>query len=90
MAHKKAGGTTSNVRDSVGQRLGVKIFGGQVVRSGNIIVRQHGTKYHAGKNVGLGKDYTIFALSDGKVKFSQKRKECFNSSKRRVTVVNVE
>ncbi|MBP9837281.1 MAG: 50S ribosomal protein L27 [Proteobacteria bacterium] len=69
MAHKKAAGSTKNGRDSRGQRLGVKRFGGEVVTAGTIIVRQCGTKWHPGKNVGLGKDYTIFALIDGKVKF---------------------
>jgi large subunit ribosomal protein L27 len=73
MAHKKAGGSTSNNRDSQAKRLGIKIFGGQVVRAGNIIVRQRGTKFHPGQNVGMGKDHTIFALIDGKVKFQQKQ-----------------
>ena len=72
MAHKKAGGSTRNGRDSESKRLGVKIFGGQKVVGGNIIVRQRGTKFHAGNNVGLGKDHTLFALSDGKVKFEVK------------------
>ncbi len=69
MAHKKAGGSTRNGRDSQGQRLGIKKFGGELVRCGNILVRQHGTKYHAGKNVGIGRDYTLFALVDGNVSF---------------------
>ena len=69
MAHKKAGGSSRNGRDSDGQRLGVKRFGGQKVLSGNILVRQRGTKWHPGKNVGLGRDFTIFALTDGKVSF---------------------
>ena len=69
MAHKKAGGSSRNGRDSQGQRLGVKKFGGEEVRAGNILVRQCGTKYHAGKNVGCGTDYTLFALADGKVAF---------------------
>ena len=69
MAHKKAGGSSRNGRDSRGQRLGVKKFGGKVVRAGNILVRQCGTKYHAGKNVGCGSDYTLFAKVDGKVTF---------------------
>ena len=72
MAHKKAGGSTRNGRDSESKRLGVKRFGGQVVKAGNIIVRQRGTKFHAGVNVGMGKDHTIFAKADGKVKFEQK------------------
>ena len=69
MAHKKAGGSTRNGRDSESKRLGVKIFGGQVVRAGNIIVRQRGTRFHAGRNVGCGKDHTLFATSDGVVDF---------------------
>lgn len=69
MAHKKAGGSTRNGRDSNAKRLGVKIFGGQRTRAGNILVRQRGTKFHPGKNVGLGKDYTLFALTDGLVRF---------------------
>ncbi|EAR54263.1 MULTISPECIES: 50S ribosomal protein L27 [Photobacterium] len=72
MAHKKAGGSTNNGRDSESKRLGVKRFGGESVLAGNIIVRQRGTKFHAGNNVGLGKDHTLFALSDGKVKFEVK------------------
>ena len=72
MAHKKAGGSTKNGRDSESKRLGVKRFGGESVLAGNILVRQRGTKFHAGNNVGLGKDHTLFALSDGKVKFEVK------------------
>ncbi len=72
MAHKKAGGSSRNGRDSPGQRLGVKRFGGQVVRAGNILVRQKGTKIHPGDNVGLGKDYTLFALIDGVVQYQVK------------------
>ena len=71
MAHKKAGGSSRNGRDSRGQRRGVKKFGGQQVRAGNIIVRQLGTKVHPGQNVGLGRDYTIFAKIDGQVKFEK-------------------
>ncbi|MAV27619.1 MAG: 50S ribosomal protein L27 [Gammaproteobacteria bacterium] len=69
MAHKKAGGSTRNGRDSESKRLGVKMFGGQVVRAGNIIVRQRGTRFHPGRNVGCGKDHTLFAKSDGVVDF---------------------
>ena len=69
MAHKKGGGSSRNGRDSPGQRLGVKRYGGQAVRSGTIIVRQRGTKFEPGNNVGLGRDYTIFATIDGFVKF---------------------
>ena len=74
MAHKKGQGSTQNNRDSAGRRLGVKKFGSEFVRAGNIIVRQRGTKIHAGSNVGLGKDHTIFALVDGVVSFSRKDK----------------
>lgn len=69
MAHKKAGGSTRNGRDSESKRLGVKRFGGQEVSAGSIIVRQRGTRFHAGDNVGMGRDHTLFALSDGAVKF---------------------
>jgi large subunit ribosomal protein L27 len=72
MAHKKAGGSSRNGRDSAGRRLGVKKFGGEKVIPGNIIIRQRGTKYYPGENVGIGKDHTIFALIEGKVKFSTK------------------
>jgi large subunit ribosomal protein L27 len=71
MAHKKAGGSSRNGRDSEGRRLGVKKFGGEQVIIGNIIVRQRGTKFHAGKNVGMGRDHTLFALEDGAVSFSK-------------------
>lgn len=72
MAHKKAGGSTRNGRDSISKRLGVKRFGGQVVKAGNIIVRQRGTQFHAGVNVGCGRDHTLFAKSDGRVVFETK------------------
>jgi large subunit ribosomal protein L27 len=72
VAHKKAGGSTRNGRDSNAKRLGVKRFGGQVVTAGNIIVRQRGTRFHAGDNVGCGKDHTLFATADGKVVFEVK------------------
>ncbi len=75
MAHKKAGGSSRNGRDSRSQRLGVKKFGGQTVRAGNILVRQRGTKFHPGENVGIGKDDTLFALTDGVVKFRFLRKD---------------
>ena len=71
MAHKKSGGSSRNGRDSAGKRLGIKRFGGEAVTAGNIIVRQCGTKWHPGDNVGLGRDFTIFALSDGKVSFKK-------------------
>ena len=75
MAHKKGQGSTQNNRDSAGRRLGVKKYGGEVVVPGNIIIRQRGTKIHPGKNVGMGKDHTIFALIDGVVKFERKDKK---------------
>ncbi len=74
MAHKKGQGSTQNNRDSAGRRLGVKKYGGEQVRAGNIIIRQRGTKVHVGSNVGIGKDHTIFALIDGFVKFEVKDK----------------
>ena len=75
MAHKKAGGSSRNGRDSAGRRLGVKKFGGEVVISGNIIVRQRGTKFHPGTYVGIGKDHTIFALKKGTVIFKKKKRD---------------
>ncbi len=82
MAQKKAGGSSRNGRDSKSKRLGVKCFGGELVKSGNIIVRQRGTKFHNGLNVGLGKDHTLFALKNGVVKFSFK-------GRRRILYVNI-
>lgn len=73
MAHKKAGGSSRNGRDSAGRRLGVKKFGGQQVLAGNIIIRQRGTRVYAGENVGMGKDHTLFALKEGHVRFSKGR-----------------
>jgi large subunit ribosomal protein L27 len=73
MAHKKSGGSSRNGRDSAGQRLGVKRYGGQNVNAGEIIVRQRGTKFHPGANVGLGRDHTLFATAEGAVKFTTKR-----------------
>jgi len=75
MAHKKAGGSSRNGRDSAGQRRGVKRYGGQVVRAGNILVRQVGTSIKAGKNVGVGRDYTLYALADGVVTFESKGRD---------------
>ena len=72
MAHKKAGGSSRNGRDTAGRRLGVKKFGGETVIPGNIIIRQRGTKWHPGENVGMGKDHTIFAKTEGRVKFQRK------------------
>ena len=83
MAHKKGQGSSRNGRDSDGQRRGVKKYGGEQVRAGNILVRQLGTKIHPGDNVGLGKDYTLFALIDGKVRY-----ETFRNGKKRVHVEN--
>lgn len=74
MAHKKAGGSTRNGRDSNPKYLGVKRYGGEAVAAGNILVRQRGTRFHAGNNVGVGRDHTLFALSDGKVRFEQRGK----------------
>jgi large subunit ribosomal protein L27 len=74
MAHKKAGGSSRNGRDSAGRRLGLKSTGGKIVLAGNILARQRGTKWHAGRNVGTGKDHTLFALIDGKVRFATKAK----------------
>ncbi|MDH4224848.1 MAG: 50S ribosomal protein L27 [Deltaproteobacteria bacterium] len=73
MAHKKAGGSSRNGRDSIGKRLGVKKFGGEKVISGNILVRQRGSTFHAGLNVGTGKDYTLFAIAEGQVSFTYKK-----------------
>lgn len=81
MAHKKGGGSTRNGRDSAGRRLGVKKFGGELVKAGNILARQRGTKFHPGSNVGLGRDFTIFALIDGRVKF-----ERFGKNRKRISV----
>ena len=74
MAHKKAGGSSRNGRDSAGRRLGLKQYGGETVVAGNIIARQRGTKWHAGANVGMGKDHTLFALTEGRVEFRTKAK----------------
>ncbi len=78
MSHKKAGGSTKNGRDSQSKRLGVKLYADQSVKAGNILVRQKGTKYHAGENVGVGKDFTLFALKDGVVKFTEKRRKKYD------------
>ncbi len=74
MAHKKAGGSSRNGRDSAGRRLGVKLFGGEQALAGNILVRQRGTKWHPGRNVGIGKDHTLFALTNGQVVYQSKAK----------------
>jgi len=89
MSHKKAGGSTRNGRDSAAKRLGVKAFGGQDVSSGSIIVRQRGTKFHAGENVGIGRDHTLFALSAGTVKFSEKRTLKYDGRRFKDVFVNI-
>jgi large subunit ribosomal protein L27 len=85
MAHKKAGGSSRNGRDSKGQRRGVKVFGGETVRAGNIIIRQLGTRIHPGKNVGMGRDFTLFALVDGVVNYDRLDRE-----RKRVNIVPVQ
>ena len=89
MSHKKAGGSTANGRDSQAKRLGIKIFGGQVVKAGNIIVRQRGNKFLAGANVGTGKDHTLFALTAGKVHFQEKQITKYDGRKFKEKLVNV-
>ncbi|PIX62005.1 50S ribosomal protein L27 [Candidatus Uhrbacteria bacterium CG_4_9_14_0_2_um_filter_41_50] len=89
MAHKKAQGSTSNGRDSIAKRLGLKKSDGEVVKSGQIIIRQRGTKYHPGKGVGLGRDFTIFAMQEGKVKFSKKIMPNFTGKLKQKTFVSV-
>ena len=74
MAHKKSGGSSRNGRDSPGQRLGLKAFGGEFVTAGSVIVRQQGTRFYPGENVGIGKDYTLFAKADGRVRFVRRKK----------------
>ncbi len=90
MAHKKAGGTTSNLRTSNPKYLGVKLFGGQFANVGNIILRQRGNKFRPGANVGQGKDFTLFALKEGFIKFVEKRIKSYDGSKKRVKFVSVE
>ncbi len=90
MAHKKQGGSVKNLKDSNAQRLGVKLFGGQKAIAGNIIVRQRGTKFHPGRNVMLGNDYTIFATADGVVNFSTKKRRTFDGSLKTAKYVNVD
>ncbi len=86
MAHKKAGGSSRNGRDTEGRRLGIKKYGGESVIAGNILVRQRGTKWHPGENVGLGRDHTIFALVDGKVEFKRKAQDRVHISVRPLPV----
>lgn len=90
MAHKKAAGSTQNGRDSVGRRLGIKVFGGQPVKAGNIIIRQRGNKFWPGKNVGMGKDHTLFATSDGVVTFQEKQLRKYDGRVFKDKVVHVE
>jgi len=90
MAHKKAAGSTRLGRDSESKRLGVKVFGGSHVVPGNIIVRQHGTKFHPGKNVDMGDDFTIYATEEGSVKFQEKKVVAFNGNKDKRTFIHVE
>jgi large subunit ribosomal protein L27 len=89
MAHKKAGGSTALGRDSISKRLGVKLFDGQKVKSGNIVVRQRGTKFHPGENVALGNDDTLFCTSDGFLKFFTKRKKKYNGKINRDRYISV-
>jgi large subunit ribosomal protein L27 len=89
MAHKASQGSTTNLRDSQSKRLGVKIFGGQIAKQGNIIIRQRGTRYIPGKNTKLGKDHTIFAIKDGKVEFSKKSVRKYNGNRKLKTVVSI-
>ena len=89
MAHKKAGGSTSNGRDSQAKRLGVKVYGGQLAKAGSIIVRQRGTKYMPGNNVGMGKDHTLFALTEGMVEFQEKQLKKYDGRVFKDKVVNV-
>ena len=89
MSHKKAAGSTQNGRDSQAKRLGVKVYGGQVIRAGGIIVRQRGTKYFAGHNVGMGRDHTLYSLADGKVEFTQKAMKKFDGRVFKDKIVNV-
>ncbi|MDO8471598.1 MAG: 50S ribosomal protein L27 [bacterium] len=90
MAHKKAGGSTRLGRDSAGQRLGVKIFGGEAIKAGNIIIRQRGTKWHPGDNVGRGSDDTLFAKVTGTVRFQKRAKLAFTGTKRVITIAHVD
>lgn len=89
MAHKKAAGSTENGRDSKAKRLGIKIYGGEDAKAGNIIVRQRGTKFYPGKNVGMGKDHTLFALESGKVQFQEKQLKKYDGRVFKDKIVNV-
>ncbi len=89
MAHKKAGGSTSLGRDSISKRLGIKLFGGEIAKSGAVIVRQRGTKFRPGKNVKIGKDDTLFATKEGRVSFTTKKVKRFDGRSKLVKIVNV-
>ncbi|MFA5792258.1 MAG: 50S ribosomal protein L27 [Candidatus Gracilibacteria bacterium] len=89
MSTKKAGGSSRNGRDSNAKRLGIKRFGGEIVKAGAVLVRQKGTKWHPGLNVGMGRDYTLFALQDGKVAFTEKRALKFDGNRRYETLIHV-
>lgn len=89
MSHKKAGGSAKNLRDSGPQYLGTKLYDGQTAKIGSVVVRQRGTRILAGENIGTGKDHTLFALKDGKIKFTEKRKTKFDGSVRRRKIANV-
>lgn len=89
MAHKKAGGSSKNGRDSNAKRHGVKRFGGQIVKAGSVLVRQKGTKWHPGENVGVGRDFTLFALVDGQVVCSEKRRKKFDGRSKKDTIISV-
>lgn len=89
MAHTKSGGSTKLGRDSESKRLGVKLYNGQIAKTGNIIIRQRGSKYLPGENTKIGSDDTIYAIKNGIVKFTEKKKNCFNGTKKTVKLVNV-
>lgn len=89
MAHTKSGGSTQLGRDSESKRLGVKLYDGQIAKTGNIIIRQRGSKYIAGFNAKMGNDDTIYAIKGGAVKFTEKKKNCFNGNKKSVKIVNI-
>ncbi len=89
MAHKLSGGSSNNGRDSAGKRLGVKLFAGELAKSGSIIVRQRGTKFHPGENVKIGKDDTLFSVVEGVVKFTKKKMRKYNNQLKQTTFVNV-
>ena len=90
MAHRKQGGSAQNLRDSNPKMLGVKLFGGQFAKKGDIVIRQRGTKWHPGKNIGVGKDFTLFAMKDGLVRFSTKKLVRFTGKLRSKVIVNID